>query len=280
MSGTEPNAGRLPNFLIIGAPKAGTSALSVYLSEHPDVWFARWKEVNFFNVYYERGIDWYRRQFAGATAERAVGEATPLYMYGRPVVERMASVLPDAKLIVVLRDPVDRAYSQYWWERAALSETRSFEEAVRAELRGERSSTFPRYLGGGSYRSHLEEVCRHFPRESLFVVVMEEMQERPSVVYREVCRFLGIDDAFTPASLGAEINPPYRVRWLWVRRLMFLLRAHRWPRRLARTIESWNRTEFRYPQMDEALRTELGTVFAKPNAALAEWLGRSESPWR
>lgn len=278
MSGNEQTAGRLPNFLIIGAPKAGTSALAAYLSEHPDVWMVPQKEVNFFNVNYGRGIDWYRRQFAGATTEHAVGEATPLYMY-RDHVIRMADVLPDAKLIAVLRDPVARAYSQYWWERAASLEKRSFEDAVRAELRGEPSDSLPHFLGGGRYRMHLEAVCKHYPRDSLLVVFMEEMRERPSAVYGEVCRFLGVDDSFTPPSLGDEINPPYRARWPWVQRSMTRLRAHRWPRRLVRAIESWNRIDFQYPKMDEALRAELRTVFAKENAALAEWLGRSDSPW-
>src|SRR5688572_14326389 len=109
---------RLPDFLIVGAMRSGTTSLHKYLQAHPDVFVASGKEVHFFDRRYGRGLDWYRSRFAGVTTERVVGEATPAYMYDENAIARIAHDLPDARLIVVLRNPVDRAYSHYWRNRS------------------------------------------------------------------------------------------------------------------------------------------------------------------
>jgi hypothetical protein len=106
------SAGRLPTFCIIGAMKAGTTSLAAWLDEHPDVHIAPQKETLFFNTPYNfwLGVDWYREQFAAAGDAHAVGDATPL-MQNPLAVRHMADLLPDAKLVAILRNPVDRAYS-------------------------------------------------------------------------------------------------------------------------------------------------------------------------
>jgi hypothetical protein len=107
--------GRLPNFLIVGAMKSGTTSLARYLGAHPQAYVAPEKEINFFERGYvwNRGVDWYASRFEGAGDALAVGEASPSYMYWPTAIERMASVVPDARLIALLRDPVERAYSHY-----------------------------------------------------------------------------------------------------------------------------------------------------------------------
>lgn len=271
--------GRLPTFLIVGAPKAGTTALAAYLDAHPDVFIAPEKEVHFFDANHERGIDWYRGRFAGAGAERAVGEASPTYMYAPERLDRIAAALPGVRLVAVLRDPVDRAYSHYWWEYS-VTETRPFDEAVRAEMRGEGAPRPRRYLDGGRYHLYLDEVLRRFPRDSLLVVTLEELRADPGEVFGEVCRFLGVDAGFTPPNLGEVLNPAYRLRFPWLRRLMFRTRAwRRLPMGVAERIDAWNRVPFRYPAMDPGLRQELRDWFAPHDAALESWLGRPV-PWR
>src|SRR5689334_25080325 len=103
----------LPNFVVIGAPKAGTTALSRYLGDHRDGFVAAQKEVHYFDRdhLFSRGVEWYEAQFEGAGGVRAVGDATPGYMYSREAIDRMAALLPDVRLIATLRNPVDRAYS-------------------------------------------------------------------------------------------------------------------------------------------------------------------------
>src|SRR5437762_2920456 len=103
--------GGLPNFLIIGAPRSATTSTALYLSQHPEVHIAPQKEVNFFDLEFHRGLDWYRAQFDRVEDGQVVGEASPNYMFSEDAVQRMAALLPDAKLIAILREPVSRAYS-------------------------------------------------------------------------------------------------------------------------------------------------------------------------
>ncbi|MGH2726565.1 MAG: sulfotransferase domain-containing protein, partial [Actinomycetota bacterium] len=125
-------ASQLPNFLILGAMKAGTTSLAYWLGEHPDVFLAPGKELFFFNVpqRWELGVDWYRSQFAGSEGKIARGEATPGYLGHPQAAERIAATLPDVRLIALLRHPADRAYSQYWHNRATGTETRTFARMV------------------------------------------------------------------------------------------------------------------------------------------------------
>src|SRR5947208_14127778 len=102
---------RLPDFLIVGAMKAGTTSLAAWLRAHPDVFMPPQKEIHFFDAQWERGVPWYADQFAGAPEGALVGEATPAYMVTTAFLDRMASVVPNARLLVVLREPVARAWS-------------------------------------------------------------------------------------------------------------------------------------------------------------------------
>lgn len=279
VASNDGSPGRLPTFLIIGAPKAGTTALAELLAAHPDVFIAPEKEVHYFDTGFRNGLDWYRRRFAGAAGERAVGEASPTYMYRDATLERMRSAVPDAKLIAVLRDPVERAYSHYWWEYA-VTETRTFEEAARAEMAGEVGGRRGKYLEGGRYLPRLQRVTEMFSRPALLVIISEELRSDPARVYAEACRHLGIDDSFTPPNLGAAVNPSYRVRWPMLRRAMF--RWHAWkrlPGTWANAIDRFNRVEAAYPPLDDGLRRELRAWFTEDNRALAAWLGRDLSIW-
>jgi sulfotransferase family protein len=277
--------GRLPNFLIIGLPKAGTTSLASYLSVHPEAFMSEEKELHFFDGK-KRDEGWYRAQFARAGDAKAVGEATPTYILNRRAMERMAAMLPDAKLIVMLRNPVDRAYSHYWWNRA-IDERRDFAAAVREEIRGARSDRpatdpimYRSYTGGGRYLELLTRVCELYPRERLLPVVLEDMSRDPRSAHAAVCGFLSIDPVIAPPHLGEVMNPAYRVRSERLRKMMLAARAwKRLPFGLADRIDRLNRAPLAYAPMDPALRDELVAWFAPANRALAEWLGRDLSAW-
>lgn len=271
----------LPNFLIIGAPKAGSSTLAAYLAVHPHVFVAPEKEVHFFDDNFHRGLDWYRGRFAEVRGELAIGDATPTYMYSDEAIERMARLLPNAKLIVILRNPVERAYSHYWWNRA-LYEQRSFEDAIRAELVAVEKPFKRNYLAGGRYLERLERVCSHYPRSSLNVVILEELRASPGAAYAEVCRFLGVDERLKPSNLGDVLNPANGLRSPRLWNLMLRTRAwKRLPFGLANRIDRWNRLlQFSYPPMDARVRGNLERYYLEHNAALAAWLGRDLSVWQ
>src|SRR5207247_1417209 len=126
----------LPNFLIVGANRAGTSYLAMLLVDHPDVFFAR-KELHYFDQLPFRGggvaIEEYARFFEGADGQAAIGEKTPSYMYFDHVPELLARHLPDARLIFLLRDPLKRAHSQYWKRVLNGQEPYGFDRALREE---------------------------------------------------------------------------------------------------------------------------------------------------
>ncbi len=196
----------LPDFLVIGAQKAGTTALYAYLRWHPGITGPSWKEVSFFDRHWARGEGWYGGQFPLRSEGKLVGEASPSYLFHPLAPERARAVVPNAKLVALLRDPVDRAYSQYQHEVALGREPLSFEDALDAEderTRGEveRLVADPRafsrawwdhtYAARGLYAEQLERWLAVFPREQLLVVPTDELGERPAETYASILAFLG-----------------------------------------------------------------------------------------
>lgn len=272
--------GGLPNFLIIGAPRCGTSSLARYLRVHPEVFLAVPKELRFFDREFDRGLGWYQERFAAVDGERAVGEASPSYLYRAEAVERMAATVPNARLIAILRDPVARAYSHYWMERMRGRERRSFAEAVDAELHAgagvsrSAEATGLAYLDRGRYLSQLERVGQHYPRSSLLVLVFDDVVADPAESYRKVCRFLAVSDTFVPPLLGTAVNPSVAFRSLGLRRL-----AKQLPDPARRVVERINTRSFRYPPLDAELRARATAYLEDDTRALGIWLDRDLSSW-
>ena len=196
----------LPDFLVIGAQKAGTTALYAYLRWHPGVTGPSWKEVSFFDRHWWRGEGWYRGQFPLRSAGRLVGEASPSYLFHPLAPDRVRSLVPHVKLVALLRDPVARAYSQYQHEVALGREPLGFEDALAAEeerTRGEVERlvadphAFSRawwdftYVARGRYAEQLERWLDVFARDQLLVVRTEDLADRPAETYAEILGFLG-----------------------------------------------------------------------------------------
>jgi hypothetical protein len=240
----------LPSYLIIGAQRAGTTSLYDYLCRHPDVagptaaktdipWA---KELHFFDDKFWLGVDWYRSFFPLA-ATRAVirrrggdllaGEASPSYLFHPAVPERVAVTVPNVRLIALLRDPIERAYSHYQLMVRTGREKLSFEEAVAAEddrlaAEEERMRADPQYssanyrhyayLTRGLYADQLERWLAYFSREQLLVVRAEDFRAKPGEVYAEIIAFLGLrpwqPDEFPPRNRAsyAPIDPALRAR--------------------------------------------------------------------
>jgi hypothetical protein len=196
----------LPDFVVIGAQKAGTTALYAYLRWHPGITGPSWKEVSFFDRHWWRGEAWYRGQFPLRSRGQLVGEASPSYLFHPLAPDRVRSLVPGAKLVALLRDPVERAYSHYQHEVALGREPLTFEDALAAEnerTRGEveRLVADPRafsrawwdhtYVARGLYAEQLERWFAVFPREQLLVVTTDELGERPAETYATFLTFLG-----------------------------------------------------------------------------------------
>jgi hypothetical protein len=199
----------LPDYLIIGAAKAGTSFLHKTLREHPAIRGAV-GEVDFFDQHFERGLDWYRQQFPVVAWREmiirqhgafATGEKSPGYLYDPAVPGRVRRLLPDVKLIVLLRDPVDRAFSNFQHERRRGTERRPFDQLVAAELewlQASRNGAEPghrpgSYLGRGLYTEQLKHWLAVFPRSQFQMIESELMFSDPVGVVCDVQRFLGVE---------------------------------------------------------------------------------------
>jgi sulfotransferase family protein len=274
--------GQLPNFLIVGAPRCGTTSLSSYLSGHPDVFIAPQKEVHYFDHYHRRGDDWYRAQFTGSRSRRLVGEASPSYMFEEEAMERMARLVPDAKLVAILREPVARMYSAYWFRKELAGEEQTFEQAIEEEQRPDFTprKRLPLLLTHSTYLPALERVCRYYPRSSLQVHLLDDLRVAPEETFGSLCGFLGIDASVKPPKLGKAVNRTHRLRSRRLYRSMVRMRAwRRLPFRLGYALDEWNRVPFTYPDMDPATKDRLHAMFAERNAALAAWLGRDLSIW-
>jgi len=270
----------LPNFLVIGAVRSGSTALASYLRKHPDVFMAERKEVEFFDVNFDKGVEWYGQWFEDAGGAIAIGEASPSYMYDEEAPARIAEVVPSARLIAILRNPVDRAYSHYWRVRSRGREPLGFAEAIAAEparLASGDPSIRRRasYLDRGRYAAQLERVCVQVPRDHVRVIILEELTAEPEPIYEDLCRFLEIDPAFRPANLGqpAGRHKSYRSK--------AVIRLHRRvPVRVERAIRRLNERQAPYPPLDETSRRELMERFEPDNAAFESWLGREIPAWR
>jgi hypothetical protein len=205
--------GTLPDFIIIGGQKCGTTFLYHLLCQHPHVEAGARKEVHYFDMRFERGIGWYRAQFPRpreVDGRRVItGEASPYYLYHPHAARRAAEVVPQAKLIALLRDPVDRAFSDYHDKVRLGKEPLAFEEAIEAEesrLRGEREKMLAdeRYASGkyrafsyisrGIYVDQLQTWLEFFDREQLLVLKSEDMFENPSATLQRVLNFLNLPD--------------------------------------------------------------------------------------
>jgi hypothetical protein len=189
-----------PDFVIIGTQRGGTTSLYRYLSEHPHVGAALRKEVHFFDRHYERGMDWYSAHFPMRGEAPVVGEASPYYLFDPRVPERVRRAIPDAKFIALLRNPVDRAYSQYRMRVRRDAETLSFEEAIAKESERMSASDDPAsvawrhhsYVKRGLYAEQLERWMSVFPRERFLILKSEDFYENPERILHDTQKYLGL----------------------------------------------------------------------------------------
>ena len=271
-----PTSGRLPDFLIIGAPKSGTTSLSAWLGAHRDVFVPPQKELHFFSREdrWDQGEEWYAAEFASA-GSRLAGEATPNYLDHEPTAARVASMLPGARLIAILREPVDRAWSHHCYDRDLDMDTTPFDE-IAASAGGPDEH---RYVWQGRYVRHLERFAAQLPASSSSCCGSRISATTPSSMWREVCEFLGLDPEPVPAAVGSVHNRHYTVRLPWVRQAMVRGRAwKRLPFGLAGRLDRLIRDERPYEEMTPELRTQLGAAYAADDRALSDWLGRPLPP--
>jgi len=192
---------KLPDFLIIGAGKCGTSSLYYYLIQHDNILSARQKEIHFFDINYDKGINWYRSQLPLFFHKRNVvtGEASPFYMYDPSCPPKVFKHIPKVKLIVLLRDPIERAYSHYQHSVRRGYEKLSFEEAIENEESRLNTKDFTdlnhgafSYISRGLYSKQIKKWLEYFPKEQFLFIKTENFLENPKEVMKQSFKFLNL----------------------------------------------------------------------------------------
>jgi hypothetical protein len=203
----------LPNFLVIGAMKSGTSSLTAYLASHPDVFVCEPREPDFFSTNTHRGLSWYESLFREAVGCRAIGESSTGYTKAPAiggVPERIAAVLPSVRLIYLIRNPVDRIRSMYVHEVARSRETRDLRQAIKRRAD---------YFDLTRYGYQLDQYLSVFPREQILIVRAEDLLVHRRETVARVFEFIGVDANYRVNGLEIEHNtsgeqrgyrPPFR----------------------------------------------------------------------
>ena len=294
-----------PDFLIIGPPKCGTTALYAALACHPQIYLSSVKEPYFFafdgqppafagpgaDHFRQHAVtDWeaYQAIFATANDYVAVGEASPLYLTSYQPERTAANIrrrLPDARLIAILRQPAERAYSQFTYRRQqGFEPLANFRQALAVEEERIAANWPPacRYRGNGLYFTHLTPYYALFPREQIRIYLYDDLKDRPAALLTDLCQFLHVDPALMPDTV-AQRNV---TTWQRSRFLDFLLRQPgalkallpaTLRRALSSRLRAWN--QVKPPPLDPSLRRELTESYLDEILRLQDLLGRDLGHW-
>lgn len=285
----------LPNFLVIGAEKAGTTWLYEVLRQHPHVFLPDTKELCYFNrldsnlqvsdYFHRLDRSWYEEFFSEHRNQPAIGDVSPMYLCDDAAPARIAATLPGAKLIAILRDPVERAHSHYWMARNKEHLTESFAEVIARKDEA--------VIKRGLYGEQLEVYFSLFSPSQILILIFEEVMADRREALARVCRFIGVDeDGLSDANLDESVNPAtaYRSAWLYNASVTLATRFRQsallaWlPRLLKKTgfnakVKSLNAVDFRKPPLTEEERAALRQYYAGDRERLERLLGRKIEAW-
>jgi len=292
-----------PNFFIIGAPKCGTTSLHAILAQHPQVFMTRLKEPRFFSMdsRWEKGKKWYlNKYFRGAEAYPIRGESTPstLFWYEKtiPRIKRVLDQEP-AKFIILLRNPIERAYSHYWFNvqtKVVHTEPLDFEEALEAESKRAQISEYHRegvlsyfYAEVGKYAHQVEAFQQAFGENNVLVLLFEDLfSERYDESINQIEVFLGISRVPLPS---VKDNASHRFKNKSIQMIVRFIKPVRevlnpyLPKNVLKSLREKyieeNKESFKYPAMKDETRQKLADQFEQSNRDLQNLIGRDLSHW-
>ena len=288
----------MPNFLIIGAMKSGTTALYYYLEQHPEIYMSPVKEPNFFSSQEQENaadavtnIGTYQDLFRGGSGKKALGEASHSYLYEPRAAAEIKRYVPEAKLIAILRNPIDRAYSHFLhMVRSGTEPLDDFAQALREEEVGtHKERTFQDYIGRGLYYNQLKRYFGTFPQEQVRVYLYEDLSGAPISTVQDAFRFLKVDDSFVPdVSLRRNVSgqPKYKTLDGLLRRQsrikhaakIYLPARMRW--RLSKTFDDLKtRNLAEPPPVQSKVRRHLIGVYREDILKVQELIHRDLSGW-
>jgi hypothetical protein len=284
---------RLPSFVCIGAPKCATTWLFRCLSEHPEVFLPDFKEINFFTVcrwgddYESKGIGYYLDLFTAAEPEQIIGDFSPNLLQDPFAPERLQALLPDARLIVMMRNPIERSHSHYHYVRNRTH----YHGHSLLEILEDPSRDPAGFLSQGLYGRQLELWLAHFPMDQFLVIRTEEVHDTPEQVFRRTCEFIDVNPNVVPSSLRGLANPARSMRvpalyGLNLRVSRFLathgldhVRTLLKRAGVSRLVQRLNEVPVDNPPLSAHEVSALVAFYRKDNTRLSRLLGRDCSGW-
>ena len=298
----------LPNFLFIGTGKAGSTSLYYYLKQHPEIYMSPIKETNFFA--YEGGrpnfcgpgdlesmahkmtitnIDDYKKNFRGVTTEKSIGEVSPSYLYLPEAPKRIKAYIPNAKMIVILRNPIDRAYSAFaGYIKSGREPLSSFYEAIAEEKHRIHKNWSPswHYIQNGFYYEQLQRYFSIFPKEQLKIYLFEDWRTDAKNLMKDIFSFIEVSEEFK-VDISGKYNisgkPKYRSLYNFMREantVKSLLRPLVPPvlrKNIVHQIQSFNLDKL--PEIPQDIRHQLIEVYRHDILNLQELIQRDLSNW-
>lgn len=292
-----------PDFFIVGAPKSGTTAMNEYLRQHPQIFMAEPKDTTFFgsdlNFLQPRiSADRYRLLFRGANSVIRVGETSVWYLYSKRAAQEIKAFSPDAKIIVMLRNPVDMLYAQHSEFLYNLNEDiTSFEEALDAEEDRKRGERIPKqahlveglfYRETAKYAEQLERYFDIFGRENVHIIIFDDFKRDTLRVFCETLGFLGVDSSFRPEFRVINSNKTFRHRALQkffitppllLPKILNKITPPPFQGRFFVKLMKLNTRYVKRPSLDPILRRRLQAEFQPEVKRLGKLLGYDLSRW-
>jgi len=285
------------DFLIIGAPKCATTWIAACLRKHPQIFLPWLKPLYFLEENREKELKYYKRDFKDCADNQVRGMDFPNFLFfGDKVAIRIKECNPNVKLIVSLRNPIERAYSHYLFDRSLGTEYRSFEKAIREE---------PEYLEKGFYFKQLKKYLEYFPRKNILVLIYEDIRKDPKKFIQKIFQFLGVDSNFSCPEIYSRVNYtrkrevfiPFVNKWItWFvnylnknMKPLFIFLKRKKAGRIVRFIMTWNRRAGRYffnsssfqkPPLKESTRKYLISLYQEDIKKLEKLIKRDLSFWR
>jgi len=294
---------KMPNFLVIGAQKAGTTSLYEYLEQHPDIFMSKPKEPRFFadDDAYSKGLTFYSKFFVECKDEKMVGEASTAYSFylnlGK-IIKRIYKFNQEIKLIYILRNPISRARSSYWWNIRMQAEPLNFEEAIlkeenRVHNNDEELIDPWNYKKNGLYFYIIENYLKYFPKENLKVILLEDLKSSAIKTCNDIFEFLNLkkfdvtkleDDKINKATIPTnkfiqkQMNQPSTIRNFISYILQNILGTER-KKKLHELINKKTLQSFEYPPIKESTFEYLVKYFENDIKQLGNFLHRDLSYW-
>jgi hypothetical protein len=289
----------LPNFLVVGAQKSGTTSLYNYLITHPDIYLPAQKETKFFvhERFYNQGISYYEQYFSEWHQERAVGEVDPEYMYVDESMNRMIRHLDfeNMKFIFIFRNPIERAFSHYLMSYRRGLEPFTFEEAVALEAerikKGFMENLRYSYVNRGFYLRQIDRFLKHTDRSNMLFLLTEDLSENTLHCLQTVFKFLNVSQDFTPPNMGQKFHKATAPRSIT---LLQRINSQGVEKKLLRILIPWKKTREKLRAnllkinqkhdhnivLSNQMRQNLSHVFQKENEQLAKFLNRDLNHWK